>query len=70
MPTQEFQTVLDPEQYFKGLARQEMDFHQALGELVDNALSARHSMPHDEAALQSITIEVIRIDPGKLLHTK
>ncbi|MET3962794.1 hypothetical protein ABIE44_002728 [Marmoricola sp. OAE513] len=29
------------DEYFRGLARQDLDFHQALCELVDNALSAR-----------------------------
>jgi Histidine kinase-, DNA gyrase B-, and HSP90-like ATPase len=68
MAIQEFQTILDPEQYFKGLARQEMDFHQALGELVDNALSARHPMPHAEGFVP-ITIEVTveHLDGGNVL---
>jgi hypothetical protein len=41
MEIQEFQTTLDPDLYFKGLARQSLDFHAALGELVDNSFSAR-----------------------------
>src|SRR3954470_13033142 len=41
MNIQEFQTTLDPDLYFKGLARQSLDFHAALGELVDNSFSAR-----------------------------
>lgn len=42
MATTSFQTTIDAEQYFKGLARQSMDCHHALGELIDNAMSARH----------------------------
>jgi hypothetical protein len=53
----EFKTVLDAEHYFQGLARQELDFHQALGELLDNSLSARQKSPYGDA-LEPITIEV------------
>lgn len=41
MGTHDFATVLDPDQYFQGLARQELDCHQALGELIDNSFSAQ-----------------------------
>ncbi len=41
MPKHPFHTELDADQYFQGLARQEMDFQEALGELIDNAFSAR-----------------------------
>jgi hypothetical protein len=53
----EFETVLDPEHYFQGLARQELDFHQALGELIDNSLSARRELPFG-GGLEPILIEV------------
>jgi hypothetical protein len=67
MPVHQFQTVLDPDQYFKGLARQEMDFHQALGELLDNALSARPPMPFGDG-LQPMTIEITleQVDDGHI----
>lgn len=57
MATFEFKTVLDAEHYFQGLARQELDFHQALGELLDNSLSARQKSPYGEG-LEPMTIEV------------
>ena len=41
MAATKFQTTIDPDQYFKGLARQTLDFQHALGELIDNAMSAR-----------------------------
>lgn len=41
MSTEPFSTSLDPDHYFQGLARQNLDFHAALGELIDNAFSAR-----------------------------
>lgn len=41
MATHPIQPTVDLDEYFAGLARQDLDFHQALGELVDNALSAR-----------------------------
>jgi hypothetical protein len=53
-----FEINIDDETYFRGLARQEMDFHQSLGELIDNALSARPRKPHGEG-LQSVAVEVI-----------
>jgi hypothetical protein len=49
-----FETSLDSEQYFQGLARQDMDFHQALGELIDNALSARLTVPHGEGRIPAV----------------
>ncbi len=57
MPSHVFNTVLDADQYFQGLARQEMDFQDALGELIDNALSARLPVEFGEG-LQPITVEV------------
>lgn len=51
----EFTTTLDPVLYFKGLARQELDFHAALGELVDNAFSAREEK---FGTLTNTTIEI------------
>ena len=53
-----FATELDPDQYFQGLARQEMDFHQAIGELIDNALSARLSVPHGGGGKVPAVIEI------------
>jgi len=41
MTQHQFQTKLDADHYFQGLARQEMDFQGAIGELIDNAFSAR-----------------------------
>jgi sensor histidine kinase regulating citrate/malate metabolism len=31
---------IDEARYWEGLGRQEMDFHQVLGELIDNSISA------------------------------
>ena len=52
-----FQTKLDAEHYFQGLARQELDFQDALGELIDNAFSARKPAEVGDA-LQPITVEL------------
>jgi hypothetical protein len=52
-----FHTKLDAEHYFQGLARQEVDFHAAVGELVDNAFSARKRAEVGEE-LQPITVEI------------
>ena len=52
-----FHTELDADQYFQGLARQEMDFQDALGELVDNAFSARLPVEFGDG-LQPMTVEI------------
>ena len=39
----QFSTTLDPDLYVKGLARQQLDFHAAVGELLDNSFSARRT---------------------------
>jgi hypothetical protein len=57
VPAHLFQTRLDPDQYFAGLARQEMDFQDALGELIDNGFSARKTGEIGDALLP-VTIEV------------
>jgi hypothetical protein len=57
MTEEEFTTLLDPDRYYKGLARQDMDFHQALGELIDNSISARPPKKGGEGP-QSIVIEI------------
>lgn len=56
MATKPFRTTLDPKQYFEGLARQALDFHSALGELIDNSLSARTRSAG--GTVQNITIEI------------
>ena len=53
----DFSTTLDPDLYFQGLARQELDFHAALGELLDNAFSARHPVQFGEG-VQNMTVEL------------
>jgi hypothetical protein len=76
MAVHAFQTTLDAEQYFQGLARQDMDFHQALGELIDNAMSARLPLPYGDGQQQTLvevsleesnagTIIVQVADPGQ-----
>jgi hypothetical protein len=55
--TYEFETVLEPEHYFQGLARWARDFHQALGELLDNAFSARRKLHYGDG-LRPITLRV------------
>ena len=57
MGTHTFQTKLDSELYFQGLARQEMDFHDAVGELIDNSFSARKPAEVGDG-LQPITVEI------------
>jgi len=57
MPQHPFHTELDADQYFKGLARQEMDFQDALGELIDNAFSARLPVEFGDG-LQPMAVEV------------
>jgi hypothetical protein len=57
MPAHPFSTTLDAEHYFQGLARQDMDLHSAVGELVDNALSARKPAEVGDA-LQPMTVEI------------
>jgi hypothetical protein len=60
MSVRPFETKLDADQYYAGLARQQMDFHQALGELIDNSLSARRPASHGigfEPTVIEITIE-------------
>jgi len=74
MTVRAFETKLDANQYYAGLARQQMDFHQALGELIDNSLSARRPPSHGigfEPTVIEITIEeagdlcIVQIaDPG------
>jgi hypothetical protein len=54
MAEHSFQTSLDSDQYFQGLARQDMDFHQAVGELIDNALSARLTVPHGDGKIPAV----------------
>lgn len=74
MATENFSTALDPDLYFKGLSRQSLDFHAAVGELVDNAFSARASgiggVPQNmliEITIEQISGDKIRLqvaDPG------
>lgn len=51
------QLVLDDARYWQGLGRQNIDFHQTLGELIDNAISASGEDP--EGDLNPFRIEVI-----------
>ena len=74
MPVKPFETKLDADQYYAGLARQQMDFHQAIGELIDNSLSAKRKASHGaafEPTIIEITVEeradscVVQVaDPG------
>jgi len=57
MAEETFTTILDPDRYYKGLARQDMDFHHALGELIDNAISAGTPKQFGEG-LQPLLVEV------------
>src|SRR5690348_10286691 len=57
MAEEEFTTVLDPDRYYKGLARQDMDFQHALGELIDNAISARPPKKGGDEP-QAIVVEI------------
>ena len=45
MATHPITPIVDLNEYFSSLARQAMDFHHALAELIDNALSARIFTP-------------------------
>ncbi|MGA5537832.1 ATP-binding protein [Mycolicibacterium nivoides] len=65
MAEQQFSTTVDPDLYVKGLARQQLDFQSAVGELVDNSFSARRKMYGGhmlEPTLVEITLE--RLDSG------
>ncbi|MET3142819.1 UNVERIFIED_ORG: hypothetical protein ABIB13_002537 [Arthrobacter sp. UYEF2] len=64
MNEQQFKTTLDPDLYFKGLARQELDFHAALGELVDNALSARTISIGGLPENMTVEITIEQLSPG------
>lgn len=57
MAKHKFHTELDAEHYFQGLARQEMDLQDAVGELIDNAFSARKPAEMGDG-LQPMTVEV------------
>jgi sensor histidine kinase regulating citrate/malate metabolism len=45
---------------YKGLARQNLDFHQCLGELIDNAISAQSG--------EYFTVEILIQKEGDDLH--
>lgn len=64
MNEQQFNTTLDPDLYFKGLARQELDFHAALGELVDNAFSARAINIGGSPENMTVEITIEQLDPA------
>ncbi|WP_229075030.1 ATP-binding protein [Actinoplanes sp. DH11] len=68
MPTVPFTTTLDPVLYFQGLARQELDFHAALGELVDNAFSAREEK-FGTLLNTTIEINIVQLDEGSVRVT-
>ena len=59
---------IDEGRYWKGLGRQEMDFHQVLGELIDNAISA--SGRDADRDLLPFTIEVVIIRKGNKVSVK
>lgn len=67
MTEQEFTTTLNSDLFFKGLARQTLDFHAALGELVDNAVSARRTGFGGVPENSAIEITVQQVDAGHVV---
>ena len=49
---------IDESRYWEGLGRQEMDFHQVIGELIDNSISA--SGKDTDGDLLPFNIEITR----------
>lgn len=66
MASETFTTTLDPDLYFQGLSRQSLDFHAAIGELIDNAFSARVSGVGGISQNMLIEIIVEQISEGRL----
>ncbi len=53
----QIQLTIDETRYWEGLGRQQMDFHQVIGELIDNSVSASDKTSDEE--LMPFTIEII-----------
>jgi hypothetical protein len=64
--TEAFTTTLDPDLYFQGLSRQSLDFPAAVGELIDNALSARVTGVGGISQNMLIEVTIEQISEGKL----
>ncbi|MBA7509576.1 hypothetical protein ES705_01534 [subsurface metagenome] len=62
------QLRIDEERYWEGLGRQEMDFHQVVGELIDNSVSA--SGKDAEGDLLPFTIEITLEKLGNKIKVK
>jgi hypothetical protein len=62
------QLRIEENRYWEGLGRQEMDFHQVLGELIDNSISASGKDPYGD--LQPFTIEVTLEKIGNKVRVK
>lgn len=59
---------IDEERYWEGLGRQEMNFHQVIGELIDNSVSA--SGRDQEGDLLPFTIEITLEKLGNKIRIK
>lgn len=62
------QITIEEERYWEGLGRQEMDFHQVVGELIDNSISA--SGKDSEGDLLPFKIEITLEKLGNKIHVK
>ncbi len=62
------QLKIDESRYWEGLGRQEMDFHQVLGELIDNSISA--SGKDSDGDLLPFTIEILIQRIGNKIRIK
>ena len=59
---------IEEERYWEGLGRQEMDFHQVVGELIDNSISAAGK--DSEGDLLPFKIEVTLEKVGNKIRVK
>jgi len=64
----EVKISIEEERYWEGLGRQEMNFHQVIGELIDNSISA--SAKDSEGDLLPFKIEVTLEKIGNKIKVK
>ena len=64
----QIQVLIDDSRYWQGLGRQNMAFHQTLGELIDNAISA--SRTDSEGDLLPFRIEILITRSGQKVKVK
>lgn len=62
------QLKIDEQRYWEGLGKQEMDFHQVLGELIDNSISA--SGKDQDGDVLPFTVEITLEKLGDKIKVK